>query len=293
MRNLLFGRGMVMLAATAALYLVPVSMMAQEAARLSSGAQPGANAADKTAKATPRLPDGHPDLNGVWRANGFQFTVEKNNGSINVSGGPVVLLGTPTALKSGVQHRPTTGNVPPYKPELEAKVNELDDKENKVDKVFYCGRPGVPRLGPPQQIVQTPGQVVFLYEDIAGEFFRVIPTDGRPHRADMTSTYNGDSVGHWEGDTLVVDARNFVDDTWMGEWGYFHSPQMRVMERLRREGDSMTYQVTVDDPGVLTKPWAMDPRTLRLTNELPEEEPPCVEKSGQYLDNSDHHRQRQ
>ena len=238
------------------------------------------------------MADGHPNLNGIWSGSGFKFSTQTSGGSINVSGGPIVLFGQPAALKSGVQHRPLTGNVPSYKPELEAKVNYLDDNENKVDKVFYCGRPGVPRLGPPQQIVQTPGQVVFLYEDLSGEFFRVIPTDGRPHRKDMTSTYNGDPVGHWEGDTLVVDTRNFVEDTWIGEWGYFHSKDLRVIERIRREGDALIYQATVEDPGVLTKPWVMDPRTLTLTSEPLEEEPPCVEASGQYLDNSDHHRQR-
>ena len=68
---------------------------------------------------------------------------------------------------------------------------------------------------------------------------------------------------------------------------------MRVIERIRREGDTLIYQVTVEDPGVLTKPWTMDPRTLALTNEPLEEEPPCVEQSAPHLQNSDHHRQRQ
>src|SRR5204863_8953891 len=144
---------------------------------------------------------------------------------------------------------------PSYKPEFREKVKVLSENESKTDPVFYCGRPGVPRIGPPRRIIQLPNDVVFLYEDISGDPYRVIPTDGRPHKKDGNPSYYGDSVGRWEGTTLVVDAVNFVEDTWFGEDGYFHSDAMHVTERFWRNGPNLVYQVTVDDPKVLMSPW--------------------------------------
>jgi len=111
---------------------------------------------------------------------------------------------------------------PSYKPEHQAKVKQLADHESKLDPVFYCGSPGVPRIGSPRKIVQLPNETIFFYEDISGDPYRIIPTDGRPHRANANPSHYGDSVGKWDGDVFVVDVRNFVDDTWIGEEGYFH-----------------------------------------------------------------------
>jgi hypothetical protein len=95
----------------------------------------------------------------------------------------------------------------------------------------------------------------------------------------------GDSVGKWEGDTLVVDVTGFNEETWL-EWpGYFHTNKMHVIERLRREGNTLHYQVTVEDPDVLTQPWVMDERIMRL-NTAPMvqiEDPPCVESDAANL----------
>ena len=99
------------------------------------------------------------------------------------------------------------------------------------------------------------GELIFLYEEISGDVYRIIPTDGRKHREDANPSYYGDAVGHWEGDTLVVETTNFVEETWFGEDGYFHSDAMRVIERFWRVGENLAYQVTVDDPKVLTQPW--------------------------------------
>ena len=121
---------------------------------------------------------------------------------------------------------------PAYKPEFQAKVKDLIDHESRTDPVFYCGKPGVPRIGPPRKIVQLPNEMIFLYEDMSGDTYRVIPTDGRPHRADANPGAYGDSIAHWEGDTLVVDVTNFDDNTWFGEGGYFHTDAMHVTERL-------------------------------------------------------------
>jgi hypothetical protein len=166
------------------------------------------------------------------------------------------------------------------------------DHESKTDPVFYCERPGTPRIGPPRRIVQLPNEMIFLYEDASGDVYRVIPTDGRPHRANANPSYYGDSVGHWEGNALVVDSRNFVDDTWFGEGGYFHTEAMHVTERLWRVGENLAYQVTVEDPNVLTAPWTAPVRVVTPSTDALEESPKCVETDGRLLLNNDHHPQR-
>jgi hypothetical protein len=76
-------------------------------------------------------------------------------------------------------------------------------------------------------------------------------------------SFYGDSVGHWEGDKLVVDVTNFVADSWFGEDGYFHTEAMHVIERFWRDGENLVYQATVEDRCVLTAPWTMPPRVLK------------------------------
>jgi len=109
------------------------------------------------------------------------------------------------------------------------------------------------------------------------------------HRTDIDTSYMGDSVAKWDGDTLVVDVNNLNDDTWLGADGYFHTEAMHVVERFSRNGDALNYQVTVEDPNVFTKPWVMNPRMLRLGNRPLEEGPPCVEKDAEHLVTLDHH----
>jgi hypothetical protein len=273
-----------------ALFIVPVFTVAQQ-----PSANPAAAAKAAPVKPTPRTADGHPDLNGVWSGVGgissFFRSEKKEDGSIQIKGGDQFYIFT-NKRPDGPPRPAAAQNVPSYKPEFAEKVKTLNDNESKLDQVFYCGKPGVPRQGPPRKIMQTPKEVVFLYEDMSGDGYRVIPTDGRPHRADASPSYNGDSVGHWEGDTLVIEATNFVEDTWFGENGYFHSDAMRVIERLTRQGDAILYEVTVDDPKVLTQPWTMNPRKIQVTDEQLEESPRCVEQDGKRLLNSDHHQQR-
>ena len=189
-----------------------------------------------------------------------------------------------------VNNRAAAPNKPEYKPDLLAKVKELSDKQGILDPAFYCKPQGVPRMGPPSQIVQTPGQVVFLYG--ASNLFRIIPTDGRPHRADADPSYMGDSIGRFEGDTLVVDVTNFNDDTWLASDGYFHSEKMHVVERLTRSGDVLTYTVTVEDPLVLAKPWTRGPANMKLTTNPADallEGPPCVEHDAPHIVTLEHH----
>jgi hypothetical protein len=150
---------------------------------------------------------------------------------------------------------------------------ELDQWTNKYDPVMTCLPLGVPRQGPPSRIYATETDVTMIYRggvDGAGGYaeFRMIPTDGRPHdpQRALQYTYMGYTVGKWEGDTLVLDSIGFSDETWLGRGGLFHSDKMRVVEKFTRTGNQMLYEVTVEDPEVLVKPWVMPARTLRLAN---------------------------
>jgi len=242
----------------------------------------------------PKTADGHVDFNGIWGVAPLPPPVKPGQSvrwllplkGVNPEGTDVFK----GLDRWQVDARAAAPNKPEYKPELLAKVKEFSDKQGVLDPAFYCKPQGVPRMGPPTQIVQTPGQVVFLYG--ASNLFRVIPTDGRPHRADVDPSYMGDSIGRLEGDTLVVDVTNFNDDTWLGSDGYFHTEKMHVVERLTRKGDVLTYTATVEDPDVLAKPWTTNPRDLKLSANLADaivEAPPCVEHDAPHIVTLDHH----
>jgi len=251
----------------------------------------GLIAAQEPAKVK-RTADGHPDLSGLWSyavdlpAGGIKREI---NGKVTVKQAD---LSNRRAPKGEVKGALPFTAAPVYKPEFQAKVKDLIDHESRTDPVFYCGRPGVPRIGPPRKIVQMPNEIIFLYEDMSGDTYRVIPTDGRPHRAEANPSHYGDSVARWEGDVLVVDVKNFVEDTWFGENGYFHTDAMHVTERLWRDGDNLVWQATVEDPKVLAQPWTITPRVVKPTDEPLEESPRCIEDDAHRLQNDDHHGQR-
>jgi hypothetical protein len=158
----------------------------------------------------------------------------------------------------------TSSNLPKYKPEFWDQVQDLDLNGNKQDPWLECQPAGVPRLGHPTQIIQTPNQLVFLYQGTLNRSeFRLIPTDGREPSPDLDGTPNGDSVGRWEGDTLVIDTVGFSDQTWLSGEGYIHSYDMKVTERLRREGAKLHYDVVITDPTMLVEPWV--PAAVELT----------------------------
>ena len=234
----------------------------------------------------------HPDLSGVWSyaIDRAPAALKKEvNGQVTIQQiDQTARHGDASALK-GVQ--PSTPR-PTYKPELLAKVKDLADHESRTDPVFYCGKPGVPRIGPPRKIVQQAKETIFLYEDISGDPYRVIPTDGRPHRQYPNPSAYGDSIGKWEGDVFVVDATGFGDDTWFGEDGYFHTDAMHVIERIWKDGDNLVWQATVEEPKVLAKPWVMPARLLKPSTDSLEESPRCVESDAPRLLNDDHHLQR-
>ena len=236
------------------------------------------NGAPASAVSTPRTADGKPDLSGMWGGGGGGGDADKDDGG-NITSNVASRRCAPTQVKcdehtnqsyDGEFTARMSPSRPLYKPEYWDRVQYLDLNTNKEDPIFVCQPYGVPRVGPPARIIQTTNDVVFLYaQGGAGTQptdFRVIPTDGRTHdpvRARDVSYY-GHSVGRWEGDTLVVDSVGFNDITWLDKGGYFHSDKMRVLERFRREGNVLHYQVTVEDPEVLLEPWAMTERQLRL-----------------------------
>jgi len=247
----------------------------------------------QTSAKTRRTADGHPDLSGTW-AFGIDLPP---TGVTKVVNGEVIRSRVDQSARHAINNNvpgalPWT-KAPSYKPEFQEKVKYLEANESKLDGVFYCGRPGVPRIGSPRKIVQLPNEMIFLYEDISGDPYRIISMDGRKHNTKANPSYYGDAVGHWEKDTLVVDTTNFVEDTWFGEDGYFHSGKLHVIERLWLTPDNnLVYQVTVDDPGVLTGPWTNFPHVIKPSTELLEESPPCKDDDGSRLLNLDHHLQR-
>jgi hypothetical protein len=247
------------------------------------------------AKPTPRAADGHPDLNGSWGVPELPVSAHQDEKGNFFVLAPVDKGGTAPVLDATIEqqleHLPDK-NPPAYKPELLAKVKELASDKVKYDPAFHCKPFGVPRVGAPRQIVQTPGLTVLLYdqEDSPPGSYRLIPTDGRQHRTDVDPSYFGDSIGHWEGDTLVVDVTHFNDDTWLANGagnqtgsGYFHSDALHVVERYTRKGDTLRYEATVEDPNVLTKPWIVNPRTEILTNTMIYEEPICEERESKHI----------
>jgi len=241
---------------------------------------------DAASKPTPRLADGHPDLTGVWHHffNGLVAKVGDNSFTLNFGQTiPKSTAGGPPAPEA----KPDP--MPEYRAQYAAKVKYLDANQVKEDHTLHCMPPGVPRLGPPQEIVQTGKQLVFLYADVTGNHWRVIPIGGH-HSTDPEeeATYNGDSTAQWDGDTLVVDVVKLTDDTWLADNGFLHSSKLHVVERLRRVGDTIQYSMMADDPTVLVKPWTIT-RTLTLQPDILAEMPPCVDNDAGHYVNAEHH----
>jgi hypothetical protein len=268
-------------------------------------AQAPERTAPSAASSTPRLPDGRPDLNGTWipegGGRGGPGAVKLPDGSVCVTNCADLRPPAPAAAgRGGPGGGPATPgrggpggfggapNFPKYKPEYLAKVKELNDNQVKLDTLLQCQAPGVPRIGPPNKIVQTAREVVFLYDDGNGAFFRIIPTDGRGHRPPWP-TYLGDAIGKWESDTLVVETTNFNTETWLADNGAFHTKGLRVVERLRRTGDKLEYRATSDDPAVLAEPWEGRIRILQITDQDLDEPVRCEDRDLSHMVDNSHH----
>jgi hypothetical protein len=220
---------------------------------------------------TPRM-GAHPDLTGNWQysdwignymTGGGRRCAPTQNADCNRQANQTYDFELYSPSRFGNTGRPL------YKPEHWDKVQELDMWTNKYDPVMTCQPLGVPRQGPPRRIYQTENDVTFIYfgGDAGGGYgeYRIVPTDNRKHdpQRAIEATYLGYTVGRWEGDTLVLDSISFVDSTWLGRGGFFHTENMHVIERFTRQGDVILYDVTVEDPEVLVEPYVIPTRILR------------------------------
>ena len=199
------------------------------------------------------MADGHPDLSGVWWTGG-DVGGRGFGGGRGRGGGGAPAPPTFTGL---------------YTPEAAAAAKKLNDNDDPtlkcVSTAFGTLNVSMFDVGAVAQIVATPKFIVVLTETFHS--FKVIPTDGRPHRAEVPPSLRGDSVGRWEGDVFVVETKNFTDNTWIWAEGRSspHSDQLRIVERYRRVNkDTLEIEATLYDPKVLTGPWNVPKQTLVL-----------------------------
>jgi len=216
---------------------------------------------------TPRLANGKPDLTGVWRIPNKFFIWRYGNRRC----APTQLDGCSPAWNQTIDFEFEAASRfgpdrPIYRPEHWDEVVYLDMWTNRYDPIMTCQPMGIPRQGPPGRIFHTEEDITLIYGrggDGGGGYpdFRIIPTDGREldPRQVLQTKYTGHSVGHWEGDTLVIESVGFEPTTWLARGGFFHSGNMRVIERFTRKGDQMLYEVIVEDPEVLLQPWRQKP----------------------------------
>jgi hypothetical protein len=188
----------------------------------------------------PRLADGHPDLNGIWE---IRSKVDANLETAKINGKSVIV-------------EPKDGRIP-YKPEELAKKKENEKAKAAADPVGKCLMPGIPRLAYvpyPFQIVQSANQPVIAFLSQFAHEVRNINMGGE--HLDGLDLWLGDSRGRWDGDTLVIDVADFNDMTWFDGAGSHHSEALHVVERFTRTGpETISYEATIEDPKVLTKPF--------------------------------------
>jgi hypothetical protein len=226
----------------------------------------------------PRASDGKPDLTGVWQGGTTQRgTWEEANGGLGV-GGSGLNPAAPVVLSSN--DRPAGREGAPYQPWAAKKVLEAFNRRGIDDPTGLCLPAGLPRIVMlglfPQQFIQTPTQIVILYEYM--NVFRVIPLNAK-HPDDIIPSYMGNSVARWDGDTLVVDVIGFNDKTWLSGAGTFHTDALHITERYTRvDKDQINYEVTMEDPNVLTRPWTLQ-STLMLREGTRLQEYVCAENN--------------
>jgi len=178
----------------------------------------------------PKTPDGKPDLSGVWEhlnSRGTAYYLDK----IEI----------------------------PWQPWAEALFKERTANNQKDNPESRCLPRGLPKADAfdIHKIIQTPGVILVLYE--YGTTFRQIFTDGRKLPKDPNPTWMGYSVGHWEGDTLVVESNGFNGKAWLSGQGNPISDSLHLIERIhRRDFGHMDIQITIDDPKAYTKPWTAE-----------------------------------
>lgn len=196
-----------------------------------------------------RLPDGKPDMQGVWL--------------VRVPGNSMSMLSVETltsarGVRKGVITDPPDGKIP-YQPWARQKQVDLAKNHMIEESDAHCLLGGFPHASFTPfgfRLLQPPGEVAMVWEFMHA--YRVIPMDGRPHLDAGTKLYMGDSRGHWDGDTLVVDVTNQKGRSWIDQAADFHSDAIHVVERFTMlDSNNMAYEATVEDPKVYTRPWKM------------------------------------
>lgn len=207
-------------------------------------------AAQSDAFKPPRTAGGKPDLNGIWQAIG---TADWDLLAHPSAAGPVPALAVDFAIPPGFSY--VEGDEIPYLPAMAQKKKENLAHRFTADPELRCYLPGVPRaayMPYPFQIVQGQKNILISYEYAGG--VRNIDM-GHPGPAPIDS-WMGWSVGHWEGDTLVVDVTGLNDKTWFDRAGDFHSDALHVTERYTlRNPDVLMYEATIEDPKTFSRPW--------------------------------------
>ncbi|HMA72475.1 MAG TPA: hypothetical protein VKP67_13450 [Xanthobacteraceae bacterium] len=240
-------------------------------AALLLGVMPTARGAE--AYNAPRAADGKPDLNGIWQVlNTANWDLQEHA----ARPGQVVALGAAGAVPAGLGV--VEGGEIPYLPAAAAKKKENFENRLTADPEIKCYMPGVPRatyMPYPFQIVQTPKYILMAYE-YAGAA-RTVYMDKAP--ANPVDSWMGHSVGHWEGDTLVVNVTGLNEQTWFDRAGNFHSDALHVVERYTPlSPDALTYEATIEDPKVFSRPWKISmPLYRRLEKNAQLLEFKCVE----------------
>ena len=235
-------------------------MGAAAAAVLAVGTMPAAAQAYRA----PRTSDGKPDFNGIWQAlNEANFDLEMHMarpametrqgpyGPVPVA--PVLALGAVGAVPPGMGV--VEGGTIPYKPEALAQKKKNQADWLNQDPEVKCYLPGIPRanyMPYPFQIVQSASAMTFVYE-YAGAVRNIFLKDPGPAPND---SWMGQSVGKFEGETLVITVTDMNDKSWFDRSGNFHSDKLKVVERFTRTSpDVMQYEATIEDPAVFTRPW--------------------------------------
>ncbi len=193
----------------------------------------------------PRMPDGRPNLEGIWQVmSPAVWNLEDHPAEAGVPAGYGVVVGAKI----------------PYKDTALAQRQENHRRRLQDDPEANCFMVGVPRINYmpyPFQIVQTPGHVAMLYE--YAHTSRIVYLDGSSHPPPGIEWWMGDSRGHWEGDTLVVDVTSFTGNTWLDRSGNYHSPSLHVVERYTPDGPNhIRYRATIEDPEVFSRPWEIN-----------------------------------
>jgi hypothetical protein len=215
-----------------------------------TGTWPRASGA--AAASVTRMPDGRPNLNGIWAANN---TANWDVQTHRAKQGPVTALGAAFSVPGGLGV--VEGDEIPYKPEALAQRDANARNWIANDPEVKCYLPGVPRatyMPYPFQIVQStdPNDILVTYEFASAS--RIIHM--RTHQESPTDAWMGWSNGRWDGDTLVVDVTGFVDQTWFDRAGNYHSDALHVVERYTPvRPDVLQYEATIDDPKIFSRPW--------------------------------------